>query len=107
MTDSQNPLSAPAHPSNAYAPGPAEPKTLSIVSLVLGLASIFLGLSILVPIAGIIVGAMARKREPSGRTMALWGIWLSVATLVLGALLWILAGGFILATLGLVAATGG
>ena len=57
--------------------GAAEPKTLSIVSLVLGLASIFLGISILVPVAGIIVGVMARKREPAGRTMALWGIWLT------------------------------
>lgn len=107
MTDSHHPLSASAQPSHAHAQGSAEPKMLSIISLVLGLASIFLGISILVPIAGIIVGAMARKREPSGRTMALWGIWLSIATLVLGALLWILAGGFILATLGLVAATGG
>lgn len=85
--------------------GAAEPKTLSIVSLVLGLASIFLGISILVPVAGIIVGVMARKREPAGRTMALWGIGLSIATLVIGALLWIIAGGFIIAALGL-AATG-
>lgn len=83
--------------------GASQPKTLSVVALVLGLASIFIGGSILVPIAGIIVGVLARKREPAGRTMALWGIWLSVAMLALWALLWIVAGGLILAAIGLAA----
>ncbi|MCR8670544.1 DUF4190 domain-containing protein [Agrococcus sp. HG114] len=108
MTDSPSPArSQPfsggdaTQPAGSYAYGAAQPKTLSIVSLVLGLASIFIGGSILVPIAGIIVGVMARKREPAGRTMALWGIWLSVAMLVLWALLWILAGGLLLAAIGL------
>jgi Domain of unknown function (DUF4190) len=104
VTDYQTPGSQPV-PSYGSGYPAAEPKTLSIVSLALGLASIFLGISILVPIAGIVVGVMARKREPAGRTMALWGIWLSVAALVIGALLWILVGGFILAALGF-AATG-
>ncbi|WP_051222975.1 DUF4190 domain-containing protein [Agrococcus lahaulensis] len=100
-------------PSSAYvgdttqpagaAYGTSQPKTLSVVALVLGLASIFIGGSILVPIAGIIVGVLARKREPAGRAMALWGIWLSVAMLVLWALLWIVAGGLILAAIGLAA----
>ncbi|GEK80713.1 DUF4190 domain-containing protein [Agrococcus baldri] len=85
---------------------PADTKALSITSLVLGLASVFLGLTFLVPIAGIVTGAMARKREPAGRTIALWGIWLSIVMLVLGILLWILVGGFILASLGLAAASG-
>jgi hypothetical protein len=89
-------------PAGAY--GTSEARTLSVVALVLGLASIFIGGSILVPIAGIIVGVMARKREPAGRAMALWGIWLSVAMLVLWALAWILAGGLILAAIGLAAA---
>jgi hypothetical protein len=84
--------------------GASEARTLSVVALVLGLASIFIGGSILVPIAGIIVGVMARKREPAGRAMALWGIWLSVAMLVGWVLLWLLAGGLILAALGLAAA---
>ena len=103
MTDYQHPSAQPAPYGSGYPA--AQPRTLSIVSLALGLASIFLGISILVPIAGIVVGVMARKREPAGRTMALWGIWLSVATLVSGALLWLLVGSVILATLGL-AATG-
>ena len=104
MSDYQSPNAQQA-PSYGYGYPGAQPKTLSIVRLALGLASIFLGISILVPIGGIIVGVMARKREPAGPTMALWGIWLSVASLVIGALLWILVGGFVLAALGL-AATG-
>lgn len=101
MTDSQHPTMRPygeaTQPMRAYETTTAEPRTLSIVSLVLGLASIFLGISILVPIAGIVVGVMARKREPAGRTMAMWGIWLSIVSLVVGALLWIIAGAGILA----------
>ncbi|WP_306232598.1 DUF4190 domain-containing protein [Agrococcus beijingensis] len=109
MTDPQHPTMRPygeaTQPMHGYSGAPAEPRTLSIVSLVLGLASIFIGGSILVPIAGIVVGVMARKREPAGRTMALWGIWLSVAMLVLWALLWIVAGGLILAAIGLAGAS--
>ncbi|MCH1882290.1 DUF4190 domain-containing protein [Agrococcus sp. ARC_14] len=104
MTQSPNPATPSAVQPGGYAP--AEPKTLSIVSLVLGLASVFLGLTFLVPIAGIVTGAMARKREPAGRTIALWGIWLSIVMLVVGILLWILVGGFILAALGIAAASG-
>ncbi|SDR83087.1 DUF4190 domain-containing protein [Agrococcus carbonis] len=106
MTDpyATDPHAPSAHPHPAASGG--DTKTLSIVSLVLGLASIFLGISVLVPIAGIIVGVMARKREPSGRAFALWGIWLSVASLVLGLLLWLLVGGAILAAVGLAAAAG-
>ncbi|WP_425843299.1 DUF4190 domain-containing protein [Agrococcus sp. TSP3-2-1] len=108
MTDPQLNRPSSAYVGDATQPagaayGAAEPKTLSVVALVLGLASIFIGGSILVPIAGIIVGVMARKREPAGRTMALWGIWLSVAMLALWALLWIVAGGLILAAIGLAA----
>jgi hypothetical protein len=105
VTDPQHPTMRPygeaTQPMSAYTSAPAEPKTLSIVSLVLGVASIFLGISILVPIAGIVVGAMARKREPAGRSLALWGIGLSIATLVVGAILWIVAGAAILAAIGL------
>ena len=96
--DSTQPVGGSPHSAAAGAQ-----KTLSIVSLALGLASIFLGISILVPIAGIVVGVMARKREPAGRTMALWGIWLSVITLVVGALLWIVFGAVIIGSIGLLA----
>ena len=110
MSQTPNPAStpqpySPGHQSGGYAAAPA--KVLSISSLSLGVASVFLGLTFLVPIGGIVTGAMALKREPAGRTMALWGLWLSIIMLVLGVLLWIFVGGLILAALGLVAASGG
>lgn len=98
------------NPSSAQMAQPypaAEPKTLSIASLVLALLSIFLGFTFLVPIAGVITGAMALKREPAGRTIALWGTWLSVAMLALGLLLWLVLGGVLLASIGLATSVGG
>ncbi|WP_347756200.1 DUF4190 domain-containing protein [Agrococcus sp. ProA11] len=104
MTNSPNPASSSqSSPAGQGFSGDPAPRMLSIASLVLGIASVFLGLTFLVPIAGIITGVMARKREPEGRTMALWGIWLSVVMLVLGILLWVTVGGIILATFGLAA----
>lgn len=106
MTTSPNPASSQSDPAHQGSFGEPAPRMLSVVSLVLGIASVFLGLTFLVPIAGIVTGVMARKREPEGRTMALWGIWLSVAMLVLGILLWVTVGGIILATFGLAASAG-
>ncbi|WP_405217540.1 DUF4190 domain-containing protein [Agrococcus sp. Ld7] len=107
MTNSPNPASTPQpYAAGAGSYGEPAPRMLSIASLVLGIASVFLGLTFLVPIAGIVTGVMARKREPEGRTMALWGIWLSIAMLVLGILLWVTVGGIILATFGLAATAG-
>lgn len=106
MTNSPDPSSPQPYAPGQGAYGDAAPRMLSIASLVLGIASVFLGLTFLVPIAGIVTGVMARKREPEGRTMALWGIWLSVAMLVLGILLWVTVGGIILATFGLAASVG-
>ncbi|SDH80007.1 hypothetical protein [Agrococcus jejuensis] len=73
----------------------------SITSLVIGIASIFMGWTFLAPIAGIVVGVMAKGREPHARTMANWGIGLNVVMLVGSLLLWILFGGAILALLGI------
>jgi hypothetical protein len=53
---------------------PAGTQTLSIVSLVLGLSSIFFGLTFILPIAAVVVGILALRREPAGKTMAIWGI---------------------------------
>lgn len=103
MTNNPNPSSSQPSGGGQWSAGDPAPRMLSLASLILGIASVFLGLTFLVPIAGIVTGVMARKREPEGRTMALWGIWLSVAMLVLGILLWVAVGGFILATLGLAA----
>ncbi|QCR18629.1 hypothetical protein [Agrococcus sp. SGAir0287] len=73
----------------------------SITSLVIGIVSIFANWTFLAPIAGLIVGIMAKRREPHARTIANWGIGLNVAMLVLGVILWIAVGGFILAAIGL------
>lgn len=62
--------------STPYTPYPAAPagRPLSIVSLVLGLSSIVLGFTFIVPILAVIFGFIARGKEPAGRTLALWGI---------------------------------
>lgn len=73
----------------------------SVSSLVIGIVSIFMGWTFLAPIAGIVVGVMAKNREPHARTIANWGIGVNVATLVLGIVLWVALGGFILAAIGL------
>lgn len=66
--------SAPAYPA---APTPG----LSIASLVLGVSSIFLGVILVAPIAGLVLGILGLRREPQGRTMAIWGIVLNAVTL--------------------------
>jgi len=65
-------------PENPYAVPAAAPSAsvtngFSISSLVLGIASIPTGLA-LAGIAAIVLGFVARSREPQGRTMANWGI---------------------------------
>ncbi|WP_241249063.1 DUF4190 domain-containing protein [Agrococcus sp. KRD186] len=103
MSDYQSPYQ-PGAPAERLQPGgyaSAEPKTLSIVSLAIGIVSLFLGFTFLIPIAGLIVGIMAKGREPAGRTMANWGIALNIVALVLGLLLVLLFGGIVLAALGM------
>lgn len=73
----------------------------SITSLVIGIVSIFMGWTFLAPIAGLVVGIMAKRREPHARTMANWGIGVNVATLLLGVVLWVLFAGAVLAAIGI------
>jgi hypothetical protein len=86
MTD---PMTAPA-PISPYAvdPGTAqaaasadEQRGFAISSLVLGLVSIVAGFTFVVPVAGLVLGILALKREPSARTMAIWGIVLNAVML--------------------------
>ncbi|WP_431220760.1 hypothetical protein [Leifsonia xyli] len=56
-------------------------RTLSITSLALGGASILFGWTLIAPIAGLVLGIMALKREPLGRTFAIWGIVLNAVML--------------------------
>ena len=70
------PAPTPAAPAVA-----APPRTLSILSLVAAIASIPLGHFFILPIAAIVLGFIARSREPWARTMANWGIGLGFAIL--------------------------
>jgi hypothetical protein len=72
-TPATDPTPTPA----VYAP----PRTLSILSLVAGIASIPFGHFFLLPIAAIVLGFFARSREPYARTMSTWGIVLGFVVL--------------------------
>ncbi|WP_308799823.1 hypothetical protein [Agromyces silvae] len=63
-----------------------ETKGFSIASLVLGVVSIVAGFTFVVPVAGLVLGILALKREPASRTMAIWGIVLN-ALMLAGAVL--------------------
>ena len=56
-------------------------KTLSIASVVLGVISVFFGFTFFVPIIGLVLGVMGRRREPDARTLALIGIWINALLL--------------------------
>ncbi|KQZ07793.1 hypothetical protein ASD23_16335 [Agromyces sp. Root1464] len=48
-----------------------------MASLVLGIVSIVASSTFFVPVAGLVLGILALKREPASRTMAIWGIVLN------------------------------
>ncbi|AYF96879.1 DUF4190 domain-containing protein [Protaetiibacter intestinalis] len=66
-----NPYAVPAQPAAASAASAGT--GLSISSLVLGIVSIPTGLAV-AAIVAIVLGFIARGREPQGRTTANWGI---------------------------------
>lgn len=71
-------------------PTHVESKNLSVIALVLGIASVILGYTFLVPVAAIVLGVLGYRREPGGHAFAVWGI-------VLGAVMafgWLVAGFF-------------
>lgn len=94
MTDPQNSSSLPPQPGNGYGYGAnpyqsngfsQEPERgLSIASMVLGILSLFLGFTLVVPIVGLVLGVMALGKEPEGRVFALAGVWINGAILLLG-----------------------
>jgi hypothetical protein len=59
----------------------ASAPVLSVFSLVAGAASILFGQTFFLPIAAIIVGFIARRREPHGHTMSTIGIILGFVML--------------------------
>ena len=84
-----------AQPSGAYSQQgyygvPAEPKTLSIASMVCGIASVIMGWLLLPQFAAIVTGHMALKREPGGRGMAITGLVLGYLCLLGYGVFWLL-----------------
>ena len=89
-TPIENGETSTATPSAA----PAE-RTMSIVALVLAIASLVLGYTFLVPAAAIVLGFLAHRREPAGRNLATWSIilgflaifgWIIIAALGVAAI---------------------
>ncbi|MFF1252235.1 DUF4190 domain-containing protein [Pseudarthrobacter sp. NPDC058329] len=70
--------------------GVPEPKTLSIASMVCGIASVIMGWILLPQIAAIITGHLALKREPSGKGMSITGLVLGYLCLLGYAAFWLL-----------------
>ncbi|GGI47880.1 CHASE2 domain-containing sensor protein [Agromyces flavus] len=68
---------APAPVSTGAAATDVEQRGFAVSSLVLGLVSIVAGFTFVVPVAGLVLGILALRREPSARTMAIWGIVLN------------------------------
>ncbi|PPG05327.1 MULTISPECIES: DUF4190 domain-containing protein [unclassified Rathayibacter] len=69
------PYGTPAVPPAALAPAPSTP--FSLTSLILGVTSVFFGLTVIAPAAGLVFGILGLRREPSGRTLSIWGIVLN------------------------------
>jgi hypothetical protein len=82
-TDTSTPVTAtPAAGTAGTASGTAAPaRTLSILSLVAAIASIPLGHLVILPVAAIVLGFIARQREPWARSMSTWGIALGFVIL--------------------------
>ena len=64
---------------------------LSLTSLVLGIVSVALSFTFVVPIVGVVLGVLGRRREPEGRTMALIGI-ISSGVMLLGSVVLLVVG---------------
>ena len=70
--------------------GVPEPKTLSIASMVCGIASVIMGFLLLPQVAAIVTGHMALKREPSGKGMSITGLVLGYLCLLGYGAFWLL-----------------
>lgn len=85
-----------AQPGNPYGQAgyygmPVEPKTLSIASMVCGIASVIMGWILLPQIAAIVTGHLALKREPAGKGMSITGLVLGYLCLLGYGAVWLLA----------------
>ena len=69
------PTTNPYAPQPTAAPVPGATNGFSISSLILGIASIPTGLTLL-GVAAIVLGFVGRSKEPQARAFSTWGIWL-------------------------------
>jgi len=67
-----------------------EPKTLSIASMVCGIASVIMGWLLLPQFAAIITGHLALRREPGGKGMSITGLVLGYLCLLGYGAVWLL-----------------
>ena len=79
------------YPQQGYYGMQPEPKTLSIASMVCGIASVIMGWLLLPQIAAIITGHRGLKREPAGRGMSIAGLVLGYLCLLGYGAFWLLA----------------
>jgi hypothetical protein len=98
-------LPGPQHPAPVYQQvyvQPPQPKGASVTAMVLGLVSLFLGFTFVVPIVGFIFGLVGLNKEPAGRGMAIAGLVLN-GLMLLG---WVLLFIFVFGVFGAVATSG-
>jgi hypothetical protein len=81
-----NPYGQPAY----YGMPAAEPKGLSITSMVCGISSVLLGWFLIPQLAAIITGHLALSREPSGKGMSITGLVLGYLCLLGYGAFWLL-----------------
>lgn len=87
-------------PTPAYsAPQSPDRKGKSIAALILGIVSIltslFWLLSVPVGLVGLVLGILARRSEPTGRKLALWGIITSIVGILLSIVIVVIALAFV------------
>ncbi|HEY8914148.1 hypothetical protein [Lacisediminihabitans sp.] len=71
----------------AAAVSTTDTRLFGILSLVLGIASIVVGHTVLVPVAAIVLGIIGLRREPASRAFSVWGIVLGSVMLALPVLI--------------------
>lgn len=64
-------------PSGQPVYGQAPPRGLSIASMVLGIASVLFGWTVVVPLTGVVLGIVGIRKEPAGKAMAITGLVLN------------------------------
>lgn len=69
---------------------PSGPKTLSIASMVCGIASVIMGWLMLPQLAAIVTGHLALRREPAGKGMSIAGLVLGYLCLLGWGAMWLL-----------------